>query len=110
MTQLALWWCNLVGAHTLIARYFLIAAVWLVALLINKRKNSRVAWCCLWLFGLVSLVLAVAPVFLLFLGSVSGGGATGLALAVCGLISFFATLVYVVLMGWTVGYTLTGKK
>lgn len=108
MTKLALWWCNTDG-FILVARYFLIAAVWLTALLINKRKRNRIAWCCLWLFGLVSLVLAAAPVVLLFTYSEPIGGFTGLALAACGLISFCALLVYIVLMGWTIGFTFTRK-
>lgn len=111
MKDLVLWWIG--DGASLLVRYILLAAVWLVGILINTKKQSFAGWMLLCLWGAVALAAAVGPVWMAFADKnpyVGMEAFTGLAYAIYALEGFFAGMVYIVLMVHTIVYTCLWKN
>ena len=108
MLEFALWWCS-GEAIDIILRYVLVALVWLVLLLVNRKRRSRIIWAVLWLWGFASLILAAIPYWQYHSGEVVTSGIAGVGRAVVVLFGFIAGAVYLIMLAWTIGFTFTKK-
>ena len=107
--NIAEWFCGSTGEFTiLIFEYLLLLLVWLLGMRLNRKCSSPLVWGLLLALGTFSLTVSGSFVWLLFFGT--GGGFGGLSVALKGVISCFALIIFLVMMGGTVSSSFPKKK
>ena len=97
------------GPFLLFLEYLLLSILWIVGIIVGKKKGSRMMRVLTWLVVLFSVLIAAILVYILFNGK--SGGLSGMGLAFCCFISYYALPLFLAMAGVTLsaGF-LDGKR
>ena len=97
------------GPFLLFLEYLLLSILWIVGIIVGKKKGSRMMRVFTWLVVLFSIMIATILVYIYY--NAKGGGLSAMGLAFCCFISYYALPLFLAMAGVTLSADfLVGKR